>query len=69
MQKGSVMHWMWDVMWARIGWELGELIWAIIVLGALIGAFLIYTVIRRNAWRQWRRSRRSRQLHRWSNDW
>lgn len=30
------MHWLWDAMWARIGWALGELVLALAFVSAII---------------------------------
>jgi len=35
------MHWMWDAMWARIGWALGELALLVAILVvAFVGVLL-----------------------------
>jgi len=30
------MHWLWDAMWARIGWALGELVLALAFVSVVI---------------------------------
>lgn len=39
------MQWMWDAMWARIGWALGELLIGISLLLAMLLGALIYSVV------------------------
>jgi len=36
------MDWMWNAMWARVGWALGELLWLVIVLVMIVIALLVY---------------------------
>ena len=40
------MHWMWDAMWARVGWALGELMTAVLVILAAIAFFMMYALYR-----------------------
>lgn len=39
------MHWMWDAMWARIGWALGELALAVAVIVALLVAGVAWSIV------------------------
>lgn len=39
------MQWMWDAMWARIGWALGELTLAIMVIGAFAVVGVAWSVV------------------------
>lgn len=46
------MEWMWNAMWARVGWAVGEILTAILFLTVMVIAFVAWVI-----WAEWKQGR------------